>query len=83
MTPNQIKNPSDSLQVQKAQLQNHVQQYNEPSFKQQKANQSHYLEKPSSYKVGDYVYVDQEEKLFDKSFDIKVRILNHSYFLFH
>lgn len=73
LKPNDINSIADSLSVRKAQMKNNVEVYKEPNFNEQIANQSNYLKQPSSFKTGDYVYIDLEEKLFDKSFDIKVR----------
>lgn len=73
LKPNDINSIADSLMVRKAQIKNNINVYNEPNYKEQKANQANYVKQPLSFKKNDYVYIDQEEKLFDKSFDIKVR----------
>lgn len=72
LKPNDINSISDSLKVQKAQHENNIKVYNEPSFHEQIINQHKYSQLSKSFKLGDYVYADTAEKLFDKSFDIKV-----------
>lgn len=68
MKPNDIQTIADSLEVRNAQAKHNVVIYNEPNFRQQIQNQLDYTNKSTGFKVGDYVYANEEEKLFDKSF---------------
>lgn len=89
LCPNDIKNEADSMKVQEALKLKGISTYSAPSYQAQMANQDKYLLEKNSFKVGDYVYVDVQEKLFDKSFDIKVlyrsfiaQFILHEYIVF-
>lgn len=73
LCPNDIKNEADSMKVQAAQKVHNIKPYSEPTFHEQKNNQQQHQTITTNLKVGDYVYVDMQEKLFQKSFDIKER----------
>jgi hypothetical protein len=70
--PNSINSEIDSVKVDEAQKQNNVKVYREPSFDQQIRNQSDYETNKSNLQVGQYVYLDFDEKVFSKSFDVQV-----------
>lgn len=72
LKPNDIKHDVDSFKVQEAQSKHNFKTFKEPGLIEQKSNEKKYLENSHSFKVGQYVYADLEEKLFDKSFHIKV-----------
>jgi hypothetical protein len=72
LKPNSITAESDSVKVQKAQEANHVKVYIEPNFDIQRQNQQNYENNKNTLQVNDYVYLNFEEKLFDKSFDVAV-----------
>lgn len=72
MRPEEIKTVTDCLKVRDAQKKHHIIAYREPSFHDQEKNQEKYEENALNFKVGDFVYANQEEKLFDKSFTVKV-----------
>ena len=69
-TPNSIHDEADSVAVQRAQKLNNISTVELPSYKKQEENQKSYK---GDLKIGDYVYVDFNEQLFDKSFDVSVR----------
>ena len=49
--------------------------FEEIPWKEQLQNESDFISSNASLKVNDYCYIDFNEKLFDKSFDVKVNIL--------
>jgi len=70
LTPNSITNQVGSVAVDKARKAIGLPTNEEPTFKEKIVNQSQYK---GDLKVGDYVYLDFNEKVFDKSFDVSVR----------
>jgi len=71
--PEQILSLVDSAKVFDARKQSHTTVFHEPNFKQQIENQERYEQDNSNLQVGDFVYLTLEEKMFDKSFDVKVK----------
>lgn len=69
LTPNSIKTESDSVKVSEAKKLKNVTTYHEPTYSEQFRNQKEY---DGDLKIGDFVYLDFEENLFDKSFDVSV-----------
>jgi hypothetical protein len=74
LKPNQINSEIDSVFVKNAQKNHNINIYNEPNWKTQLLNQKNYEKLSSNIKIGDYVYKDIDEKLFDKSYDVSVII---------
>lgn len=72
LKPNDINTIYDSAKVLKAKKELGIKTYHEPSYKEQNLNQKLYESNKKNIQVGTYVYVDFDEKLFDKSFDIQV-----------
>ena len=72
LKPISITSESDSVKVQKAQEEHNVKVYTEPNFHIQRENQINYESKKNTLQVNDYVYLNFEEKIFDKSFDVAV-----------
>ena len=70
-TPNSIHNEADSVAVDNAKKLHNIPIISLPSYQEQKANHESYK---NDLKVGDYVYVDFDEKMFDKSFDVSVKV---------
>jgi len=70
LTPNSVHNEADSVKVQLARKKNKIKVYEEPTYIEQFKNQATYN---GDLKVGDYVYLDFDEKSFDKSFDVSVK----------
>jgi hypothetical protein len=70
--PDSINSEIDSVRVEEAQIQNKIPVYKEPNFEEQIKNQKDYESKNSNIQVGDYVYLDFDEKVFSKSFDVQV-----------
>ena len=73
LTPNSIHSEVDSVLVQKAKKQQNISTYNEPNYHIQRKNQQNY-EHTKNVQVNDYVYLDFDEKLFDKSFNVSVSL---------
>ena len=76
LTPNSITSESDSTRVQTARKNLNIKSFSEENFKTQLQNQKDYNKTKAQFKVNDYVYLDFNQKLFDKSFDVSV-----SYFI--
>jgi hypothetical protein len=71
--PNTIHSEFDSVRVQEAQRQHNIDIFREPNFEQQIKNQKDYESESQNLQVGQYVYLDFDEKMFDKSFDVQVK----------
>jgi hypothetical protein len=70
LKPNDIKSKIDSIEVNEQRREHGIEVYKEPTFKEQLQLQKH--EDPKSFKINDYVYLDFDQKTFDKSFDTQV-----------
>jgi hypothetical protein len=73
ITPNSIHSEIDSVRVERAQKQNNINVYREPKFEDQIKNQEEYELNKNNLQVGQYVYLDFDEKVFSKSFDVQVK----------
>jgi hypothetical protein len=72
LKPSMINNESDSVAVSNSKKNLNISTFREPSYKKQQKNQILYTKSKSKLQKGDYCYVDFDEKLFDKSFDVVV-----------
>jgi transposase InsO family protein len=70
LTPDSVTNQVGSVAVDKARKAIGLPTNEEPTYTEKVANQKEYK---GDLKVGDYVYLDFNEKVFDKSFDVSVR----------
>lgn len=68
-TPISVKSVADSVRITKAKLENKLDIYKEPTYSEQQANRNSYK---GDISLNDYVYLDFNEHLFDKSFDVSV-----------
>ena len=75
LRPNSIHSEKDSVTVATAQKAKSIKKYSEPSFQVQRETQKLY-ENSGKFKVNDYVYLDFDEKIFDKSFNVSVHFRN-------
>ena len=75
LRPNQINSEIDSVFVKNAQKDINLNLYKEPSWKIQFENVENYKSDFSKIQIGNYVYRDFDEKLFDKSFNVSVNSL--------
>ena len=82
LKPNMIQNEAGSVAVSNAKNELNLKTFREPNFQQQEKNQSNYENLKSEFQAGDFCYVDFDEKLFDKSFDVVVCILKFRYIKF-
>ena len=71
LTPSSITSESDSVTVAQARKLRNVTKYSEPNYQTQRQNQIEY-EHSNNFQVNDFVYLDFDEKLFDKSFNVSV-----------
>jgi hypothetical protein len=71
LMPDDINFEIDSVFVKESKENNGVLTYSEPDFHTQEANQKNAL-KSNNFTINSYVYLDFDEKLFDKSYDISV-----------
>ena len=74
LTPNSIHSEIDSVLVNQEKQKLNSPTYSEPNFHVQRQNQKNYEKEPNLLQVNDYVYLDFDEKLFDKSFDVSVSL---------
>ena len=83
LTPNSIHSEIDSVNVSNAKEEHNISSFSEPTFDIQRKNQISYEKSKGLLQVNDFVYLDFEEKLFDKSFNVSVmlKILQISFFL--
>ena len=75
LRPNQINSEVDSVFVKNAQNSNKIIVYKEPNWQTHLKNELNYKTNSSNIQIGDYVYRDFDEKLFDKSYDVSVTFL--------
>jgi hypothetical protein len=80
LTPNSIKSEADSVKVAAAKSAHNIESYKEDTYKKQLQNQSQFdSSKTSNLRVNDYVYLDFNQKVFDKSFDVSVSIFYNNF----
>ena len=80
LTPNSIHNEAATVFVKEAQTKNNIEAKKTPTYSQMQSNLKNYKD---DLQINDFVYLDFNEKLFDKSFDVSVRKtwLNLNYYL--
>jgi hypothetical protein len=72
LKPSQIHSQYDSTIVDSQKKKFNIETYHEPSFENQIKLQKQHEANKSKLQIDDFVYLDLNEKLFDKSFDIQV-----------
>ena len=72
LKPSSIHSESDSVRVKEAQNKHNIDVYSEPNFHIQQQNQILYEKNKKNLQINDYVYMNFEEKIFDKSFNVSV-----------
>jgi hypothetical protein len=73
LKPNDIRSEFDSIIVDIKKKEKKIPVYKEPNVAIQLQNQQKHETDKTKLQVGDYVYVNFNEKLFDKSFDVQVK----------
>ena len=73
LKPSSINSEADSVNVAQERSLNNIHRYSEPAYEVQRKNQENYT-KSSGFQVNDFVYLDFDEKLFDKSFNVSVSL---------
>jgi hypothetical protein len=71
LTPNSIKTEYDSLKVEEAQKKAGFSPFREPNIEMRKLNNENYFKNSSNISLNSYVYLDFNESLFGKSFDVQ------------
>lgn len=71
-TPNSVTSIYDSVIIRSAQKIHNIEHQTEPNLKQQAENEQNFLQQKNALKIGSFCYLDFDEKLFDKSFDVSV-----------
>ena len=77
MSPSDIKSELDDALVRKAQEENNVAVYHQPNYKEQNQNQEDYKNSTNPFQVGQHVYLDNKEQVFNKSFFSQVKYFPH------
>jgi hypothetical protein len=81
LRPNDIRTEFDSVLIDIEKKKNNISTFQEPSVKDQIQNQKTYEKNSNKLQIGDFVYFNFNKKLFDKSFDVQVRNLQHFFFI--
>lgn len=72
MRPKDIFSPNQDIDVQKARELHHVNIPSQPSWQQQAENQKKYEASNSPFQKNQFVYLDQPQTVFNKSFHVQV-----------
>ena len=78
MKPNSIHSQFDSVAVENAQKEAKVVPYREPNFEIRQKNQEDYIKNSKNLQEGAFVYLDFNESLFGKSYDVQVKFIAFS-----
>lgn len=73
IAPQEINSFLDDVKLREARLKNHV-NFPEPNRKEEKREDESNQNSNSDFKIGAYVYLEREAKLFQKSFELKVSL---------
>jgi len=74
LKPSDIKSEADSVKVQSALKLHGLKQPTLPTFQQQNKNQETYEADKKKIQVNTYCYLDFNENVFDKAYDVSVSI---------
>lgn len=73
LRPDDIHSEFDNIKVQEAQKKNHQESFSEPDWQtQQKLQQEYENSSKNKFQVGTYVYLDNPQNVFQKSFHVQV-----------
>lgn len=76
LKPADITSPLDTVKVQEARKEHNIQVYEQPDWKTQVENQAKYESSSNPFQKGTFVYADEPEMVFKKSFHVQVRKIN-------
>ena len=80
LKPNDVTTEADTVWVEKARKDNHIEVTKLPNFDKQKQNQESYEATSKNLQVNDFTYVTFTETPFDKSYDTSVCTFTVSFF---
>lgn len=72
LKPSDIQSETDSVRVNAALKEHGLKQPVLPTFQEQNKNQAEYEANPKNIQVNTHCYLNFEEKLFDKAYDVSV-----------
>lgn len=73
LRPDDIHSEFDDTKVQEAQKKSHTKPFSEPDWQTQETLQRQYEQSPKNeFQVGTYVYLDNPQHVFQKSFHVQV-----------
>lgn len=72
ISPIDIQSELDDVVVREAQKKTNINVYHQPNWKQQNENQANYEKSNNPLQVGQFVYLDKKEEIFNKSFHAQV-----------
>lgn len=81
LRPEDINSPDNDIDVRKAKEENHIKTLTEPSWRQQVENQKLYESSKSPFQKGAFVYLDDPQFVFNKSFHVQVSKLFSLFFV--
>ena len=72
LSAEEIVSPNNDIDVQRAREKNHIVIPTEPSWEQQRKNQKIYESSSSPFQKNQFVYLDEPQRVFNKSFHVQV-----------
>lgn len=72
LSPSMISSPINDVDVQKARKKNNIHVPTQPSWQEQNENQKKYEASNSPFQKNQFVYLDEPQKVFNKSFHVQV-----------
>lgn len=74
LKPSDINSPLDTVKVQEARKEHNIQVYEQPDWRTQEENQAKYESSSNPFQKGTFVYADEPQAIFKKSFHIQVKL---------
>jgi len=75
LRPNDIVNEASSVEVSNEKEKHNIPTFRQPTFEKQRENEVNDAKSEKTFKVGDFVYKQFDVKMFDKKYNIAVRLL--------
>lgn len=83
LRPSDVSSPLDAVKVQEARRNHNIKVYEEPDWRTQEKNQKAYeSDSKNVFQKGTFVYADDPQRPFKKSFHYQVRPKNYLFFYF-